>query len=469
MTFVVNRYPEGTEGLIEQQAPTQRMTLKVNSDIEAQVEFWRSDARVRAYIGGVGSGKTFAGVVEILRQPRGTVGLVVAPTYPMLRDSTQRTFFELCPPALIKEHNKSENRTELTNGSTILWRTGEGSGDRLRGPNISWAYCDEGCYLSLDVFKVILGRLRRRPGRCWLTSTPKGQNWVYDRWVRSPVEGYKLFTGKTAYNPYLPEGFVDDLRAEFGSGAYAAQELEGQFVDLSGDKRLEGQLLASVFEDVPTLLRGIPDSVEVNGRSISAPGSMVRLYDAPEPARQYVIGVDPAEGLATGDDSALVVAERMTGRVVCVVAGSLEPAEVLPGVVALVSRHYNRAPVLIERNNHGHAVIAGARRLGVVCLQGADSRAGYNTTNASKAQMYDAAQRALMSARADKLKVLPDLRLKEQLASIDRLTLRAPGKGRLNRVDDEAVAFCLAMVARQGATVAQARSRVAMRNMFRGR
>ena len=465
MTYTVNRYPEG---MTEQRAPEQRLTLKVNSDIEGQVAFWRSDARVRAYIGGIGSGKTFAGVIEALRQPPKTTGLIVAPTYPMLRDSTQACFFELTPRSLIKEHNKSENRTSLTNGSTILWRTGEGSGDRLRGPNISWAYCDEGCYMSLDVFKVIMGRLRRRPGRLWLTSTPKGQNWVYDRWVRDPVEGYQLFSGSTANNPYLPEGFVDDLRAEFGSGAYAAQELEGQFVDLSGDKRLEGQLLASVFESAPLSSMGIPDSVSVNGRSVSAPGSMVRAYDQPKHGTQYVIGVDPAEGLATGDDSALVVAERLTGRVACVIAGPLEPSEVMPGVISLVSRHFNSAPVLIERNNHGHAVIAGARRLGVVCLQGSDNRAGYVTTNASKARMFDAAQRALMSARADGLKVLPDLRLKEQLASIDRLTLRAPGKGRLTKVDDEAIAFCLAMVARQGATVAQARSRVAMRNMFRG-
>ncbi len=38
---------------------------------EPQMRFWQSAARWRAFVGGVGSGKTRAGAMEVLRQPAG--------------------------------------------------------------------------------------------------------------------------------------------------------------------------------------------------------------------------------------------------------------------------------------------------------------------------------------------------------------------------------------------------------------
>ena len=73
-----------------------RYVLRVDSKIDAQVNFWNDPAKFRAFVGGVGSGKTTAGAVELLRQPANRTGLIVAPTYPILRDATLRTFLELC-------------------------------------------------------------------------------------------------------------------------------------------------------------------------------------------------------------------------------------------------------------------------------------------------------------------------------------------------------------------------------------
>src|SRR5215468_10799380 len=55
-------------------------------------------ARFKGYSGPIGSGKSYALVYEALflsRMNPGLLGLVGAPTYRMLRDSTQRTFFEV--------------------------------------------------------------------------------------------------------------------------------------------------------------------------------------------------------------------------------------------------------------------------------------------------------------------------------------------------------------------------------------
>ena len=57
----------------------------------AQQEFLRSDATFRAFCGGIGSGKSWAGAYVLIRRAKpGRLYLVVAPTYPMLSDATFR-------------------------------------------------------------------------------------------------------------------------------------------------------------------------------------------------------------------------------------------------------------------------------------------------------------------------------------------------------------------------------------------
>ena len=436
----------------------------VGDQIPAQVAFWTDPSAVRGYIGGVGSGKTFAGAVEVLRQPEGTTGVILAPTFPMLRDASQRTFFNICPPQCIKEHNKSENRTELANGSTILWRTADNP-DHLRGPNLSWAWIDEAAFITEAAFKVVLSRLRVAPGHLWVTTTPNGQNWLYRRWVQDQL-GYALHYGKTADNPFNVAGFAEELRRQYaGDPAYAAQELDGQFVDLSGSKRFAGPILAAVYEHRSPIAWRYTESIKAGSSAYTLPSSL-RVYRQPDTARQYVIGVDCAEGVKGGDDSTAVVLDKLTGECVAVLAGEYEPTEHHPALITLLSRWYNAAPVLIERNNHGHAVIGSCKRHGVVCCNGLDGRAGWQTTALSKSQAYGEANAYLLEAERDGAILLHDSRLKEQLASIDRVTLKGPGKGRVAKVDDEAMAWILAMQARRSSPIAQARSRAAMAKML---
>jgi len=442
----------------------QRLICEVGDQIPAQVAFWTDPSRVRGYIGGVGSGKTFAGAVEVIRQPARTTGIVLAPTYPMLRDASQRSFFDICPPQLIKDHNKAENKTELYNGSTILWRTADNP-DRLRGPNLSWAWIDEAAFIDEDAFKVTLSRLRVAPANLWVTTTPNGQNWLYRRFVQEQL-GYALHYGKTADNPFNVAGFAAELRRQYaGDPAYAAQELDGQFVDLSGSKRFAGPILAEVFDKRPTIAWRYAEAIKAGGRAYALPQEL-RVYAKPAPSRQYVIGVDCAEGVKGGDDSTAVVLDKLTGMCVAVLSGEYEPTEHHPALITLLSRWYNSAPVLIERNNHGHAVIGSCKRHGVVCCNGLDGRPGWQTTALSKSQAYGEANAYLLEAERDGVKLLFDSRLKEQLASIDRVTLKGPGKGRIAKVDDEAMAWVLAMQARRTSPIAQARSRDAMAKML---
>src|SRR5689334_24375945 len=82
-----------------------------------QTAFLESRARFSFYVGGVGAGKTTAGALRALAwalDHPGSLGLIGAPTYPMLRDATQRAFFALLDDP-----------------------------DRVRGLTLAWFWLDE--------------------------------------------------------------------------------------------------------------------------------------------------------------------------------------------------------------------------------------------------------------------------------------------------------------------------------------
>src|SRR5512134_1275730 len=83
------------------------------------------------------------------------------------------------------------------------------------------------------------------------------------------------------------------------------------------------------------------------------PGATV--WELPHAASEYVIGADPAEGNPQSDESAACVVDAITGDQVAVLAGQCEPA-VFAAYLAELMTWYG-AGVLVERNNHGHAVL----------------------------------------------------------------------------------------------------------------
>lgn len=195
-----------------------------------QMSFLRCEDRFSAFIGGIGSGKTFAGCVKDVmhaRQPK-SLGLIVAPTYPMLRDATLRTFLDIAGDA-VEVFNKSEMTVKIKQGGEILFRSADNP-DRLRGPNIHWAHMDEGAMCPAKTRDIIMGRLRadRQAGPMWITTTPNGRNWLY-----RVKDDLTLFHASTRDNPYLSPEFVRSLERSY-TGEFAKQELDGQFISLDG-------------------------------------------------------------------------------------------------------------------------------------------------------------------------------------------------------------------------------------------
>lgn len=201
-----------------------------------QRSFHYSPKKFRALIGGIGSGKTKAGVQEIFHvcaKYPGANGIVVAPTYRMLHDVTRLEMLAVCMsvPGLLQGFNKSEDTLSLVTGNTIFFRSAEDP-EKLRGPNVGWFYADESAMMSEMAWNILIGRLRLAPGLGWTTTTPKGKNWLYQTFALGD-EDHFMVKVRSHDNPHLPPDFIRSLQGSYTS-QFAAQELEGEFVDLEG-------------------------------------------------------------------------------------------------------------------------------------------------------------------------------------------------------------------------------------------
>lgn len=214
------------------------------SPLPSQARFHGSRARFKGFSGPIGSGKSQALCHEAIRLSYlnpGRLGLIGAPTYPMLRDATQVAFVEVLRSNRIPfEQNRAENTITISDaGSRILFRPMEGY-DRLRGTNLAWFGVDELTYTPEAAWLRLEGRLRDpRAGRLcgfgvW---TPKGYDWVYERFIRSRGEDYEVIIATPGENRHVlaatPE-FYERLRRSYDEHFYR-QEVLGEYMAGTAD------------------------------------------------------------------------------------------------------------------------------------------------------------------------------------------------------------------------------------------
>ncbi|MGQ9918178.1 MAG: terminase large subunit domain-containing protein [Bryobacteraceae bacterium] len=208
--------------------------------LPSQKRFHESGARFKGFSGPIGSGKSQALCHEALKLSYlnpGRTGLIGAPTYPMLRDATQAALFEVMRQSGIPyEFNKAENQAVLLDtDSRILFRSLD-EYERLRGTNLAWFGVDELTYASEEAWVRLEGRLRDPQARrlcgfgVW---TPKGYDWVWERFVHNPVAGYECVQAEPFENRYLLEkvpDFYERLRHSYDEAFYA-QEVLGEYLN----------------------------------------------------------------------------------------------------------------------------------------------------------------------------------------------------------------------------------------------
>lgn len=204
------------------------------------------------------------------------------------------------------------------------------------------------------------------------------------------------------------------------------------------NKRIPFKVLERVYWELEPL-NDLPEENLNDSYKVRENGVYMRIYAEPEEGIEYVIGSDTCEGNPSSDPSGFVVKERDSGKTVAVCKGKYEPAA-LGALIAKGSEYYNGAPALVERNNHGHAVILYMKdNTSVFLLCGTDKKPGW-VTSTNKVVMYDQYVKACKNYEVS----LPEQELFNQLASIEVDTLRAPE----GLEDDLAICEVLANLAR---------------------
>lgn len=218
-------------------------------------------------------------------------------------------------------------------------------------------------------------------------------------------------------------GSLDDLHEQ-----YPATDTEA-LNPRTLDKRIAPKWLNQCYEEMkPIEPPGAP----------AIPGLVI--YRAPEKGREYVIGIDPAEGNPTSDDSAATVLDKESGEECAKLKGKFQPST-LSAHCDAVGIWYNQASVLPERNNHGHAVLLWFRDNSALrVLVGTDRRPGWLSSSLGKTTLYDTAADVFRDGET----IIHSFDTFTQLSSIDGSTLRAPE----GEMDDLADSYALALVAR---------------------
>jgi hypothetical protein len=210
-------------------------------ELPSQKEFHECQATFKGLSGGVGSGKSRALCYEALRLSRensGRMGLLGAPTFPMLRAATQATLFEIMEEHEVPfQFNKSENMLTLTqwDASKILFRPVE-EFERLRGTNLAWFGIDELTYTPEDAWLRLEARLRdpvatRKCGfGVW---TPKGFDWVYYKFVaETRHNSYVTVFSKPMENEHVGDDYYERLKNSYDDKFYR-QEVLGEYLAAS--------------------------------------------------------------------------------------------------------------------------------------------------------------------------------------------------------------------------------------------
>lgn len=235
-----------------------------NPNEGAQKDFIRATARLNAYIGGLGSGKTWALCVRALQKSQQPVPpgrnagprvLLGAINYPVLKDVVLPQFLEVMEgtnlwktgrqdtsymrsdkKALLKANCGCKDKVKCPHRSEVLFRSLENP-DVIRGIELAHFGIDEGRHLSRYAFDVANGRLRQ-PGYAHtgdVASTPNGYDWMWAVFHPDSPKRYddtEWFNASTYDNRHhVGEAYIRSLEATY-EGKFFEQEVLGHFVGI---------------------------------------------------------------------------------------------------------------------------------------------------------------------------------------------------------------------------------------------
>lgn len=168
----------------------------------AQKQFFEAGPQPTLFMGGVGSGKTYVGILKMLylldRYP-GSRGAIVRQRFQQLKKTTAATLWKMLPKDRIARRNDNEGTLKLTNGSEILMvhLDKPDSIANLKSMELNFAYVDQAEDITAEAWDTLYERLGRWSGALHRGGWPK--DWPYKNRMGENIPPRYLFA--SAYSP----------------------------------------------------------------------------------------------------------------------------------------------------------------------------------------------------------------------------------------------------------------------------
>jgi hypothetical protein len=213
--------------------------------LPSQKSFQALPQRFKGFSGPVGSGKSAALCFEAMSLAyinEGRQGMLAAPTFAMLRDASQRSLAHLLDEQDVEfELKKADGELAIKAPCSIILLRSLDEPERLRGTNLAWFGIDELSYASEDAWVRLEGRLRdpRAARLCgFAVWTPQGHDWIYKRFIHTPVTGYECIRARPFENRFLLDrtpDYYERLESSYDPKFYR-QEALGEYVNSRADR-----------------------------------------------------------------------------------------------------------------------------------------------------------------------------------------------------------------------------------------
>jgi len=213
---------------------------------EPQEAFAFHESPFPAIVGGLGSGKTQAGVSRLIIRMLSHKKRVAyyMPTYDLLKlraiPEFQRVFAEL---GITTNLNKSDYELKIKGYGSVIFRSYDNP-DRIVAYEVADSIVDELDTLKKEdaakVWRKITERNRQRSPLgntigCVTTPDQGIHGFIYHKWVKTAAAGYAIIKAPTYSNPYLDDDYIPNIRANYDP-LMAEMYIEGEFVSLNDKK-----------------------------------------------------------------------------------------------------------------------------------------------------------------------------------------------------------------------------------------
>ncbi len=303
---------------------------------------------------GTKAGKTTSGVMRMVRSLWETEDQNFRWIAPYYRQSeiARKRILKVLPKGYYDYAAKTQTITGPS-GSTLSFHSGDRP-DTIPGEDCHGVIIDEASRVKEDVYNATLSTVLATRGWILAISTPRGKNWFYQEckkgWEETPGYWFARFT--SAANPTMDRKTLADTERAMPKFVY--------------DEMVMAKFISSATGTFPDLMA-------------CSTGTLPR--NAPEEGRQYIIAMDVGK---IRDNNVITIWDALDGALVHWAIATGRDYSLIIEDVSYLSKLWNDAPCIIERNGPGEPIIDTLKARGVPMVTGPQGEPGHTTTAGNK-------------------------------------------------------------------------------------